>query len=573
MSSQMGSMNPGSAAPGSGSSLPINPVRGPSATGLGGINAPNVMPPQARQPPSQQPSAQQLRLLVHQIQMAVQAGHLNPQILNQPLAPQTLLLLNQLLQQIKQLQHLQQQHSGESRRGGAGSQNLMNLTVNITKTKQHIQNLQNQISAQQANYLKSSSVNSQPLAPSATQPQPESSTVQEMFNNGLHLMTGEGQNPNNGSRLHQWKKEFTKAPGSGPAKATNSQTSSTGNLLLDNGPWSRSSEANGGWPNSTKNNPDSDFGIPEFEPGKPWKGPGLKNPDEDPNLTPGSVTAISIGSISKPSPTVTNNASAESSSLGLTSQASTWSFGNSSPKNELPKSSSNWLGGSGNSVPSSVSANSTLSSHIGQDLWGAKTSSASSSGRPLPPGLSGSSGWPQSSSNGWSSGNDSTTNGSGVNSGSSNGNNAGSPWLLLRNLTPQIDGSTLKTLCMQHGPLQHFDLYLNHGIALVMYASNREAAKAQKALNNCLLSNTTIHANMTSESDISTILQQLGVSTTQQNSSVSMSKPNDAWSDISVSTSSSAVGTSSGSSLFPSGSVWSVPDHSSSLHLLGDLEI
>lgn len=50
---------------------------------------------------SSQPSTQQLRMLVQQIQMAVQAGYLNHQILNQPLAPATLVLLNQLLTHIK----------------------------------------------------------------------------------------------------------------------------------------------------------------------------------------------------------------------------------------------------------------------------------------------------------------------------------------------------------------------------------------------------------------------------------------------------------------------------------------
>lgn len=52
-----------------------------------------------------------------------------------------------------------------------------------------------------------------------------------------------------------------------------------------------------------------------------------------------------------------------------------------------------------------------------------------------------------------------------------------STWLLLKNLTPQIDGSTLKTLCMQHGPVQDFRLYLNHGIALTKYSSRDEAIK------------------------------------------------------------------------------------------------
>jgi trinucleotide repeat-containing gene 6 protein len=48
---------------------------------------------------------------------------------------------------------------------------------------------------------------------------------------------------------------------------------------------------------------------------------------------------------------------------------------------------------------------------------------------------------------------------------------------VLRNLTPQIDGSTLKTLCVQHGPLHNFHLYLSHGVALIRYSTGEEAAK------------------------------------------------------------------------------------------------
>jgi trinucleotide repeat-containing gene 6 protein len=78
--------------------------------------------------------------------MAVQAGHLNPQILNQPLAPQTLVSLNQLLQQIKTLQTLQQQHSmAQSQKPMGGNSGLLAVSVNITKTKQNITNLQNQV--------------------------------------------------------------------------------------------------------------------------------------------------------------------------------------------------------------------------------------------------------------------------------------------------------------------------------------------------------------------------------------------------------------------------------------------
>lgn len=107
--------------------------------------------------PQTQPSTQQLRMLVQQIQMAVQAGYLNHQILNQPLAPQTLLLLNQLLQQIKTLQQLMQQQQMAQNQGSLGkpnSQIVLQCSVLITKTKQQITNLQNQIAAQQAIYVK-----------------------------------------------------------------------------------------------------------------------------------------------------------------------------------------------------------------------------------------------------------------------------------------------------------------------------------------------------------------------------------------------------------------------------------
>lgn len=92
-------------------------------------------------------------MLVQQIQLAVHEGYLNHQILNQPLAPQTLMLLNQLLQQIKVLQQLHQQHAVQNTMKG-GNQSALQISVQITKTKQQITNLQNQIAVQQATYMK-----------------------------------------------------------------------------------------------------------------------------------------------------------------------------------------------------------------------------------------------------------------------------------------------------------------------------------------------------------------------------------------------------------------------------------
>lgn len=46
----------------------------------------------------------------------------------------------------------------------------------------------------------------------------------------------------------------------------------------------------------------------------------------------------------------------------------------------------------------------------------------------------------------------------------------------------QIDGSTLRTICMQHGPLLTFHLGLTQGTALIRYGSKQEASKARSAL-------------------------------------------------------------------------------------------
>lgn len=104
-------------------------------------------------------------MLVQQIQLAVQEGYLNHQILNQPLAPQTLILLNQLLQQIKVLQQLHQQQNVQSSVKG-NNQTLLQINIQITKTKQQIANLQNQIAIQQATYMKQQQQQQHPAAPS-----------------------------------------------------------------------------------------------------------------------------------------------------------------------------------------------------------------------------------------------------------------------------------------------------------------------------------------------------------------------------------------------------------------------
>jgi trinucleotide repeat-containing gene 6 protein len=77
------------------------------------------------------------------IQMAVQAGYLNPQILNQSLAPTTLVLLNSMLTQINALQKLNQQmNSLPPQAPHANNPTILQLNVHIAKTKQQITNIQ-----------------------------------------------------------------------------------------------------------------------------------------------------------------------------------------------------------------------------------------------------------------------------------------------------------------------------------------------------------------------------------------------------------------------------------------------
>ena len=463
--------------PGAGN-LGVNPSR-PGNLGnpnLGGMNGgPNMHAP-PRPQPNGPPSTAQLRVLVQQIQMAVQAGHLNPQILNQPLAPQTLYLLNQLLQQIKQLQNFQQQHhmaqaQAGQRPGTNQQQALMGLTVQITKHKQQIQNLQNQITAQQAQYL----MNQQ------GGPKPGAGSGDDLNLNmgGMNISengAGSGAAPG-GSKLLQMinkdNSEFSRAPG-----AKNSASSP--NLLLDNGPWSNGG-GNSGWPDSSDNKPvnisnstdEDNFGIPEFVPGKAWKGTAqMKDPTEDPTMTPGSVASSAIGTapLSASDKTVGTASSGIGSETGPGSalSSSTWSLATPASNKEAGTKDS-WA------MPSS-SSSSTLT-EMGQNLWGPTRPQSSKQQTPT----TSLSTWPSSNglnstSGGWSNGSTSTTTSY---LGTIGQSGSGSAWLLLKNLTAQIDGSTLRTLCLQHGPLTNFHLYLTHGIALVKYSNGLEAKKVE----------------------------------------------------------------------------------------------
>ncbi|XP_017786901.1 PREDICTED: protein Gawky isoform X2 [Nicrophorus vespilloides] len=472
--------------------------------------------------PQSQPSTAQLRMLVQQIQMAVQAGYLNHQILNQPLAPQTLILLNQLLQQIKNLQHwANQQTMAQSM--VSSKQNYLQYSLAITKTKQQIQNLQNQIAAQQANYVKQQQQQQQQQQHDMFKSNP----MHETLHSFSDLVIKDNQNQGQ-SRLTQWKLpptldkdeggDFSRAPGSVSKPLVPSHSSPNLNplgLTQTDGPWSsgRSNAGDGGWPDSAPGDtmgsdikdvqwaapsqPSLTDLVPEFEPGKPWKG-NQKSIEDDPTITPGSVVRSPLSLPTIKDSELFNINPSKSPPPGadtiqpLNISSSTWTF-------NPPSSSSSAFTSPQNKVPSKILGGLNPSSSVNSELWGAPK-------RGPPPGLSTKS---NSVVNGWGSNISSASTGWGGSQRSNWVNSSTTPWLLLRNLTAQIDGSTLRTLCLQHGPLQSFHLYLHQGFALAKYSTNEEAVKAQNALNNCVLGNTTILAENPTDWEATSLLREV----------------------------------------------------------------
>ncbi|KAI3359918.1 hypothetical protein L3Q82_014272, partial [Scortum barcoo] len=257
---------------------------------------------------------------------------------------------------------------------------------------------------------------------------------------------------------------------------------------------------------------------PEFCPGVPWKGLQNIDPETDPNVTPGSVPSgptinTNIQDVNRyllrdrsggSSPTSSQNEALPPSTDWPVS-AYTSSFSLSSPETDdagkLSEMKSTWS-------PGPISHSQASLSH---ELWKVPQGPRSSNTAPSrpPPGLTNtkpSSTWGGNSlglAQGWSS--SYTTAGT---TWSTDSSTRTSSWLVLRNLTPQIDGSTLRTLCMQHGPLITFHLNLTQGNAVVRYSSKDEAAKAQKSLHMCVLGNTTILAEFAGEEEVNRFFAQ-----------------------------------------------------------------
>lgn len=368
--------------------------------------------------------------LVQQIQLAVQSGHLNAQILNQPLGVTTIQLIYQLLQQIKNLQNLQMQSTPNMNKN-MGSTSQSDLNVQITMIKQRISNLQNQIKLQQAVFINQQQNSQQPnspadqlanglanglsINPANNMPMgnvdafkglisPESPIVGD-FRDSLQQQSNQQQQQQPQSRLSTWKNSgnfndqgFSRAPGKPNAAANNWYAGND-----ESATWMNDAAATADLNNALSNmsvqsQPFINDSVPEFEPGKPWKGSQIKSSDDDPHLTPGSVnrSILSLNNFNNWPGKSAANAAAANPAATNASLASTWSFNqNGGAVAANSNSSPNWNGFNSNESTSPV-----------ENLWQSGTIS-----KGPPPGLS-----PNKESKAKSI----------------------SPYLLIKNLTPQV---------------------------------------------------------------------------------------------------------------------------------------
>uniref|UniRef100_M4ADN8 Trinucleotide repeat-containing gene 6B protein-like n=1 Tax=Xiphophorus maculatus TaxID=8083 RepID=M4ADN8_XIPMA len=229
---------------------------------------------------------------------------------------------------------------------------------------------------------------------------------------------------------------------------------------------------------------------PEFQPGVPWKGIDRVDPESDPYMTPGSMmgNAVSPGLNDSEHQLLQDNTDSTPPLNTLLPSPGAWPY----------SASDSLLNNAHNSAKYTDYKTSWPPEPIGHKSWKASRSSSQAQLARPPPGLAGQK--PPSSSP-WTGGAPRLA-GRGWSSGSTNTGTANDFSIVWPAVCPQIDGSTLRTICMQHGPLLTFHLGLTQGTALIRYGFKQEAAKAQSALHMCVLGNTTILAEFVSEEEV-----------------------------------------------------------------------
>lgn len=416
------------------------------------------------QPVQQNMLHQQQQHIVQQLRMAVQAGLISPQLLNQQLTPNMLVMLQHLLQAQQVLQQLvnqQQQLLQKPRMNPVNPiqqrQKLEQLSTYIQQVQQQIQTTQQNIKVAQQSLLtkqQPSQLQQQPPQVSLASPADLQKDVNKDLQNDHLSMKEVGLSE---SRLTKWKlpspeKDFGVAAnsenrpvGARAGQHPHSNLQSSTSLPFSDNTWSSSSlSTTASWPTTSSSaisttsvasgdqveskdegdgNKDSSLApissaspidlaasgsdtptssgdanagldlIEEFVPGKPWQGSGIKSVEDDPYITPGSVTRsrLSVNTIredylSNLGKTTNGSPTVGSETLG------SWSLGpqlskSSSSQNLLTDVKSTW------STTSGVEPTSTLD----PEFWAGPNVPKPRPPPGLPPGL-GSKGPPPSQS-------------------------------------------------------------------------------------------------------------------------------------------------------------------------------
>lgn len=326
----------------------------------------------------QQQAAQQQ--ILQQLRLAVQSGLISPHLLNRQLPHNILVMLQQLLQLQNSLQNLMQRqqflHQNKVSLNIPRPQ-LDQVSVMITQCKSQILSLQKQLEQAQHQMLmkeqpppaptptpqQMQQMSQQPpvMPPPGPVPQSEASeAVMAMANNAAG-----GQQ----SRLMEWKRtadgdgDMNKAPGSKLLQHSHSTPTMgpfgdlAGLNIGGDTTWSSAATTSGAsnWPSSTASDSSGGMGldsksedgtppaatlasmvggegglgldtdvIPEFVPGKPWQGLNSKSVEDDPHITPGSISrSLSVNVVKDD---YLNNLAANKSSPAT--GADSWSLGN-----------------------------------------------------------------------------------------------------------------------------------------------------------------------------------------------------------------------------------------------------
>ncbi|XP_022092498.1 trinucleotide repeat-containing gene 6C protein-like isoform X2 [Acanthaster planci] len=452
----------------------------------------------------QQQQQQQQQQFQNFLQMAVQAGLINQSLLQQPLSHQQVLQVFQNIQQ--QTQQLFQ----------AQQQNVPGKMLNMRQQQELMQRL---IAMQQQQM-------NQPTQ--RGMPRPPFNQRGKLHSDSEVFPNNDGGSANHAdfsvkepqqSRLSQFfaqRQSLSSTVGKPtsdlfPNAGRNDSIASISDVSSRSDGWSRSNSptqsdslpqsadstfSDSGWSFPHSN---SEIDLLEFKPGVPWK-PRTKDVANDPHATPGSVnndllnsSSLTVGGTTRSS-TNRNDRGSRDDISGILIKPM-----------KPPPPNSNWSGGnSGNSKKSSWNYQ-DQGSAFSQPTSASNWNVPSTNQRPPrpPPGLADqprNAGWPVSSSQNVPGGR--AWDRSHSTSGAWPGSECATNWLVLRNLTPQIDGSTLRLLCLQHGPLEHFHMNLSQGTAIIAYKTRDEAFKAQRSLNTCVLSNTTIIADFATSADI-----------------------------------------------------------------------